>query len=150
MCLKSYFKEIILKLATNGQSDKGFLLTSTFVQGVVCPCPGAIYMYKSIQIYTRTRCQVSVYRTTGPLVQILGELQQQFQVSQYLQFWGNYVLQPLRRAWQKHWPLIRLLKTIEGPNISYEGKPISSTSTESLWNVTYIVLLFMSMNYTWI
>ena len=37
-------------------------------QGVVCPCPGAIYMYKSIKTYTRTRCQVSVYRTTGPLV----------------------------------------------------------------------------------
>ena len=27
-------------------------------------------MYKSIKIYTRTRCQVSVYRTTGPLVKI--------------------------------------------------------------------------------
>ena len=25
-------------------------------------------MYKNIKIYTRTRCQVSVYRTTGPLV----------------------------------------------------------------------------------
>ena len=25
-------------------------------------------MYKYIKIYTRTRCQVSVYRTTGPLV----------------------------------------------------------------------------------
>ena len=25
-------------------------------------------MYKSIKIYTRTRCHVSVYRTTGPLV----------------------------------------------------------------------------------
>ena len=37
-------------------------------QGVVCPRPGAIYMYKSIKIYTRTRCQVSVYRTTGLLV----------------------------------------------------------------------------------
>ena len=37
-------------------------------QGVVCLCPGAIYMYKSIKIYTSTRCQVSVYRTTGPLV----------------------------------------------------------------------------------
>ena len=34
-------------------------------QEVICPCPGAIYMYKSIKIYTRTRCQVSV---TGPLV----------------------------------------------------------------------------------
>ena len=37
------------KLATNGQSDKEFLLTSKFCpQGVVCPCPGAIYMYKII------------------------------------------------------------------------------------------------------
>ena len=35
---------------------------------VFCPCPGAIHMYKSIEIYTRTRGQVSVYRTTGPLV----------------------------------------------------------------------------------
>ena len=31
MCIKSDFEVIILKLATNGQSDKGFLLTSTFV-----------------------------------------------------------------------------------------------------------------------
>ena len=30
-CIKSDYKEIVLKLATNGQSDKGFLLTSTFV-----------------------------------------------------------------------------------------------------------------------
>ena len=46
---KSDFKEIFFKLATNGQSDKEFLLTSTFCpQGVVCPCPGAIYMYKII------------------------------------------------------------------------------------------------------
>ena len=37
-------------------------------QGVVCPCPGAVYMCKNIKIYTRTRCQVSVCRTTGPLV----------------------------------------------------------------------------------
>ena len=28
MCIKSEFKEICLKLATNGRSDKGFLLTS--------------------------------------------------------------------------------------------------------------------------
>ena len=31
MFLKSYFKKIVLKLATNGQRDKGFLFTSTFV-----------------------------------------------------------------------------------------------------------------------
>ena len=33
-CIKSFkmcLKETVLKLATNGQSDKGFLLTSTFV-----------------------------------------------------------------------------------------------------------------------
>ena len=41
-CIKSDFKEIVLKLATNGQSDKGFLLTSTFVpKGLSAP---AIYM----------------------------------------------------------------------------------------------------------
>ena len=58
MCIKSDFKEIVLKLATNGQSDKGFLLTSTFFvpKGLSAPA------------HTRTRCQVSIYRTTGPLV----------------------------------------------------------------------------------
>ena len=50
MCIKSEFKEICLKLATNGRSDKGFLLTSKVCsQGVLCPCPGAIYMYKIIK-----------------------------------------------------------------------------------------------------
>ena len=45
---KSDFKEIFFKLATNGQSDKKFLLTSKFCpEGVVCPCPRAIYMYKN-------------------------------------------------------------------------------------------------------
>ena len=50
MIKKSDFKEIyFVKLATNGQSDKEFLLRSKFCpQGVVCPCPGAIYMYKII------------------------------------------------------------------------------------------------------
>ena len=72
MCIKSDFEEIILKLATYGQRVNAFLLSSKFCpQEVVCPCPGAIYMYKSIKIYTRTRCQVSVYRTTGPLVFML-------------------------------------------------------------------------------
>ena len=42
-------KSIFYKPATNGQSNKGFLLTSKFCsQGVVCPCPGAIYIYKII------------------------------------------------------------------------------------------------------
>ena len=50
MCIKSELKEICLKLATNGRSGKGFLLTSKVCpQGVFCPCPGAIYMYKVIK-----------------------------------------------------------------------------------------------------
>ena len=40
-------RDFFLKLATNNRSDKMFLLTSKFrPQGVVSPCPGAIYMYK--------------------------------------------------------------------------------------------------------
>ena len=46
-CIKSVLKEISLKLATNGQSDKAFLLTSYFCTlGTVCSCPRAIYMYE--------------------------------------------------------------------------------------------------------
>ena len=45
-CIKSDFKEISLKLATSGLSDKACLLTSKFCPvGAVSPCPGAIYMY---------------------------------------------------------------------------------------------------------
>ena len=45
ICLKSYFKEIVLKLATHGQSDKGFLLTSTFVpEGLSAPAWGYIHV----------------------------------------------------------------------------------------------------------
>ena len=51
--LKNVYKIRIqrdLKLATNGRSDKGFLLTSKVCsQGVFCPWPGAIYMYKIIK-----------------------------------------------------------------------------------------------------
>ena len=51
-CIKSEFKAICLKLATNGRSNKGFLLTSKVCpQGVFCPCPGAIYMYNIINVY---------------------------------------------------------------------------------------------------
>ena len=49
-CIKSDFKAIFLKLATNDQSDKMFLLTSKFrSQAVVSRCPGAIYMYKNMK-----------------------------------------------------------------------------------------------------
>ena len=45
--MKSDFKEIFLKLATNDPSNKMFLLKSKFCpKGVVSHCPGDIYMYK--------------------------------------------------------------------------------------------------------
>ena len=44
--------EIVLKLATNGQSDKGFLLTSTFVsQGLSAPALGLYTCIKALNIY---------------------------------------------------------------------------------------------------
>ena len=50
MYIKSDFKAVLFKPATNGQSDKGFLLTSKVCpQGIVCPCPGAIYIYNIIK-----------------------------------------------------------------------------------------------------
>ena len=46
MYIKSDVKAICFKPATNGQSDKGFLLTSKVCpQGVFCSCPGDIYIY---------------------------------------------------------------------------------------------------------
>ena len=54
-CIKSDFKEIFLKLATNDRSDKMFLLTSNFrPQGVVSTYPGAIYMYKIMKKNVQT------------------------------------------------------------------------------------------------
>ena len=60
MYIKSDFKAFF-KPATNGQSDKGFLLTSKVCpQGVVCPCLGAIYIYKIIKnVYQN---QISSFR----------------------------------------------------------------------------------------
>ena len=64
MCIKSGFKEICLKLATNGWSDKGFLLTSKVCpQRVFCPCPGAIYMYKIIKNVYKIRFQRDHFET---------------------------------------------------------------------------------------
>ena len=64
MCIKSEFKEISLKLATNGRSDKGFLLTSKVSpQGVFCPCPEAIYMYKIIKNVYKIRFRRDHFET---------------------------------------------------------------------------------------
>ena len=48
MCIKSDFEETILKLATYGQREKAFLLSSKFcLQWIVCLCPGLdIHMVK--------------------------------------------------------------------------------------------------------
>ena len=63
---KVRLKEIVLKLAANMGKVIRAVDINICPQGAVCPCPRAVYMYKSIKIYTR--CQVSVYRTTGSLV----------------------------------------------------------------------------------
>ena len=66
MCIKSEFKEICLKLATNGRSDKGFLLTSKVCpQGVFCLCPGAIYMYKIIKNVYKIRFRRDHFETSN-------------------------------------------------------------------------------------
>ena len=64
MCIKSEFKKICLKLATNGRSDKSFLLTSKGCpQEVFCPCPRAIYMYKIIKNMYKIRFRRDHFET---------------------------------------------------------------------------------------
>ena len=64
MCIKSEFREICLKLATNGRSDNGFLLISKVCpQGVFCPCPGAVYLYKIIKNVYKIRFQRDHFET---------------------------------------------------------------------------------------
>ena len=51
MCIKSEFKVVCLKLATNDQSDKGFLLTSKVcTQGVFSLAPGLYTCIKSLKM----------------------------------------------------------------------------------------------------
>ena len=48
--IKSDFKKIVLKLVANGQSDKGFLLTSTFVpKGLSAPALGLYTCIKAVK-----------------------------------------------------------------------------------------------------
>ena len=81
---------MLLTLTLNRQSDKGFLLTSTFVpKGLSAPALG-LYMYKSIKIYTRTRCQMRVYRNTGPLffvVVVVVSIMPWFSIGYYFYQW---------------------------------------------------------------
>ena len=56
--IKSDFKDILLKVATNEWSDETFLLTSKLCPlGAVCPCPGAIYTYKIVKKWYKIRLQ---------------------------------------------------------------------------------------------
>ena len=63
-CIKSDFKVMFLKLATNDRSDKMFLLTTEFhPQGVISPCPGAIYMFKPWKKMYKIRLQRDLFET---------------------------------------------------------------------------------------
>ena len=63
---KSDIKEIVLKLATNGQSDKGFLLTSTFVpKELSAPALGLYTCIKALKYIPGTGVR---WAFTGPLV----------------------------------------------------------------------------------
>ena len=64
MRIKSEFKENCLRPATNGRSEKGFLLASEVCpQGVFCPCLRAIYMYKIIKNVYKFRFQRDRFET---------------------------------------------------------------------------------------
>ena len=53
-----------LKLATDGRSDKKFLLTSKLCPlGLTAPCPGAIYMYQIMKKMYKVRLQRDVFET---------------------------------------------------------------------------------------
>ena len=52
------------KPVTNGQIDKGFLLTWKICpQWIVCPCPGAIYIYKIIKNVFKIILQRDCFKT---------------------------------------------------------------------------------------
>ena len=58
MCIKSDFKEVLLKLATNGQSDKAFILTSNFVpKGLFASALGLYTCIKSLKNVYKIRLQ---------------------------------------------------------------------------------------------
>ena len=63
-CIKSVFKDIFLKLATDECSDKTFLLTSKLSPlGAVSPCPGAYTCIKSWKQSYKIRLQRDFFET---------------------------------------------------------------------------------------
>ena len=63
-CIKSGFKDIFWKLATNEWSHKTFVLTSKLCPlGAVCTCPSDIYMYKIMKKMYKIRLQRDFFET---------------------------------------------------------------------------------------
>ena len=70
-CIKSDFKEISLKLATNEWSDKTFLLTSKPCPlWTVCPCSEVIYMYKIMKKLYKVRLQRDFFRNLQQMTEV--------------------------------------------------------------------------------
>ena len=92
MYIKSDFKAIFFKPATNGQSDKGFLLTSTFVpKGLSAPALG---LYTCIKALKYPGLGVR-WAFTEPLILKLKEYSVNFQLLLSLvclEVWGNRFL----------------------------------------------------------
>ena len=66
--LERYF----LELATDGQSDKAFLLTSGFCpQRVVCPCPGVYTFGKPLKNVYKIRIQRDLFETSKVCLQVV-------------------------------------------------------------------------------
>ena len=90
MCIKSEFKEICLKLATNGRSDEGFLLTSKVCpQWVFCPFSGAIYMFKIIKMCIKSDFEEIILKLAT-----YGQREKAFLLSS--KFWLKWIVCPCR------------------------------------------------------
>ena len=82
MCLKSYFKEIVLKLATNGQSDKGFLLASAFVpKGLSALALGLYTCIKALKYTGDSRYVDFAYLDTITYVEVIFHSQHFFSIN---------------------------------------------------------------------
>ena len=60
ICIKSDLKEMFLKLATNGESDKAFLLASNFCLPL---CRGYMHVEKHKKMCIKSRVQRNVFET---------------------------------------------------------------------------------------
>ena len=87
-CIKSDFKDIFFKLATNERSDKTFLLTSNFVPWGCRPhAPGLYTCIKSWNMY-KIRIQWDFFETCNKM----GKVKRPFCWHQYFVPWGCLAL----------------------------------------------------------